>query len=137
MKKHFLTFLALVCSIILSSCGQGFVSPEYARSSFDYGYSKREVKELKKKLDETSFPKEEGYVKSLLVNDSGVGVYAGTADYWGREDGLLATHTLCYSLDEEYTLVLHQDQYQKGKSPFGSNMVDARAEVLRYRKSDH
>ena len=58
---------------------------------------------------------------------------ASTATMIPNEQGLLAVHTLTYSLNDEYTLILYQDFYADKRSPIQSSPVDGGAEIVRHK----
>ena len=129
---HIIVFVAL--SAFLNSCIQGGKQEDHPRSSQTFGYTQKEVSDLRHKLMNTKFPQKEGFVKSLLKNDSGVGMLTSVADLIPNDEGILAIYTLTYSLNDDYTLIVHQDHYDKGKSPLKTAVVDSKAEIIRFRR---
>lgn len=130
-KHRHVSLLLVLMSVFLVCCTSSDNAEELVRSSSTYGYSQKEVSDLQTRLRHTKFPQKASYVESLLKNQSGVGMLASVGDLLPNEEGILATYTLTYSLNDDWTLIVTQDHYATGKSPLGTPIVDAKAEIVR------
>ena len=131
MKNSIPTLLTTIVSVLLVSCSQSYITSGHVRPSSTYGYTQKEVSILETKLKNTKFPKKDGYVESLLKNESGVGMMTSIADLLPNDEGILTTYTLTHSLNSDFTLLVYQDHYAKGRSPLKGDIVESEAKIVR------
>jgi hypothetical protein len=74
MNLNIPTFAAICALVNLTSCLQTSFGGEHVRSSLNYDYTAKEVREIRTKLKNTKFPQEDGFVQALLKKDFGVGM---------------------------------------------------------------
>ena len=70
-------------------------------------------------------------MESLLKNQDGVGMMILIADYVPNDEGLLATYTLRYNLNDDFVLLVYQDHYARGKSPLKGNIIESKAKIIK------
>lgn len=133
MKHHISKLAVFFMLTFLVSYGQRSLGEEYVRSSPTYGYTEKDISDLRLKLKNTKFPQQDDYVQSLLKKEVGAGMLVSIADLIPNDTGILATYTFTYSLNGDYTLVVHRDHYDERKSPLKTAIVDSKAEIIRYK----
>lgn len=118
-KRYSIVILSIITNSINSCHIQN--TPTTKTISHD-NYTEQEVLSIKRKLENTQFPQEEGFVQALLKKGSRLKMRSASFTL-ADEGGRISLDPSIVELNNTSTLLVYKDYYPSGNSPMSTDKV--------------